>query len=117
MKNKITMNEAVTGTESADYAAECAVLNLRKASRFITGLYDEYIRPSGLRATQLTLLMALHQAGPVTITALSEILLMDRTTLTRDLKPLERQGLVSRDRRGRPQETVYCDHGTRPGDA
>jgi DNA-binding MarR family transcriptional regulator len=77
------------------YAAECACLKLRKASRFITSLYDEYLRPVGLRATQLSVLMALEQAGSVTITSLSEILLMDRTTLPRDLKPLERVGWVS----------------------
>jgi len=82
-------------SETTDYAAECASLNLRKASRFITSLYDEYLRPVGLRSTQLSLLMALEQAGSVTITSLSEILLMDRTTLPRDLKPLERQGWVS----------------------
>lgn len=70
-------------------------MNLRKASRFITSLYDEYLRPVGLRANQLSILMALEQAGSVTITSLSEILLMDRTTLPRDLKPLERQGWVS----------------------
>jgi DNA-binding MarR family transcriptional regulator len=77
------------------YAAECACLNVRKASRFITSLYDEYLKPVGLRATQLSLLMVLEQAGSVTITSLSELLLMDRTTLPRDLKPLERQGWVS----------------------
>ena len=54
-----------------------------------------YLRPVGLRATQLSILMALEQSGSVTITSLSEILLMDRTTLPRDLKPLERQGWVS----------------------
>lgn len=80
---------------TTDYTTECACLNLRKASRFITSLYDEYLRPVGLRATQLSVLMALEQAGSVTITSLSEILLMDRTTLPRDLKPLERQGWVS----------------------
>ncbi|MGW9528549.1 MarR family winged helix-turn-helix transcriptional regulator [Paenibacillus terrae] len=68
---------------------------MKKASRFITSLYDEYLRPIGLRSTQLSLLMALEQAGTVTITRLSQILLMDRTTLQRDLKPLERQGWVS----------------------
>ncbi|WP_233531064.1 MarR family winged helix-turn-helix transcriptional regulator [Paenibacillus alkalitolerans] len=85
--------EPLSGT--VNYAAECTCLNLRKATRYITGLYDECLRPVGLRATQLPVLMALAQAGSVTISRLSEILLMDRTTLTRDLKPLERQKLVS----------------------
>lgn len=91
--------------KTTDYTAECACLNFRKASRFITNLYDEYLRPVGLRATQLSLLMALEQAGSVTITTLAELLLMDRTTLPRDLKPLERNGWVSitpgKDRRKR----------------
>ncbi len=82
-------------TETTDFTKECACLNVRKASRFITSLYDDYLRPVGLRATQLSLLMALEQAGSVTITALSEMLLMDRTTLPRDLKPLEREGWVT----------------------
>ncbi len=81
-------------SRTTDYAAECACLNIRKASRFITSLYDEYLRPVGLRATQLSLLIALEQGGSVTITSLSKFFQMDRTTLSRDLKPLERQGWV-----------------------
>ncbi|TKJ86251.1 MarR family transcriptional regulator [Paenibacillus sp. PK4536] len=91
--------------EKIDYTTMCACLNFRKASRFITSLYDEYLRPVGIRATQLSLLMALEQTGSVTITSLAEVLLMDRTTLPRDLKPLERNGWVSitegKDRRKR----------------
>ncbi|SEC04605.1 transcriptional regulator, MarR family [Paenibacillus sp. GP183] len=81
--------------ETPDYAATCACFNLRKASRVITSLYDDYMRPAGLRSTQVMLLMALEKAGPVTVMRLSDFLLLDRTTLTRDLKLLERQGLVS----------------------
>jgi DNA-binding MarR family transcriptional regulator len=92
MKNKPSTKQ-ITGT--TDYAVECACLNLRMASRFITSLYDEYLRPVRLRVTQFSVLTALEQAGSISITNLSAILLMDRTTLTRDLKPLERQGLVS----------------------
>lgn len=91
--------------EKTDYTTMCACLNFRKASRFITSLYDEYLRPVGVRATQLSVLMALEQTGSVTITSLAEVLLMDRTTLPRDLKPLERNGWISitegKDRRKR----------------
>ncbi len=98
-------NSTSSFSGTTDYTADCACLNFRKASRFITSLYDEYLRPVGLRATQLSLLMALEQTGSVTITSLAEVLLMDRTTLPRDLKPLERKGWVSitegKDRRKR----------------
>ena len=75
-------------------ANTCACFNLRKASRTVTQLYDEILQPSGLLATQFTLLVAIALAGSVTITHLAEELVMDRTTLTRNLKPLERQGLI-----------------------
>lgn len=75
-------------------ANTCACFNLRKASRAVTQLYDEILQPSGLLATQFTLLVAISIAGSTTITRLAEDLVMDRTTLTRNLKPLERQGLI-----------------------
>jgi DNA-binding MarR family transcriptional regulator len=81
--------------ETTDFASVCACFNLRKATRVITNLYDEYLRPVELSITQLTLLIALEQAKKISVTRLSKILLMDRTTLARDLKPLERRDLVS----------------------
>ncbi|MCU7930275.1 MAG: MarR family winged helix-turn-helix transcriptional regulator [Candidatus Thiodiazotropha sp. (ex Codakia rugifera)] len=72
----------------------CAVFNLRKASRAITQLYEEMLRPSGLLPTQFTLLVAVRSMGPVVISKLADQLVMDRTTLTRNLKPLERDGLL-----------------------
>ncbi len=78
-----------------DFATTCACFNVRKAARAVTRLYNEILRPTGLRATQVTLLMAVASADAVTISQLAEILVMDRTTLARDLKPLQEQGLVS----------------------
>lgn len=75
-------------------ANTCACFNLRKASRTVTQLYDEILQPSGLLATQFTLLVAIAISCSATITRLSEELVMDRTTLTRNLKPLERQELI-----------------------
>jgi len=75
-------------------ANTCACFNLRKASRAVTQLYDEILQPSGLLTTQFTLVVAISIAGSTTITRLAEDLVMDRTTLTRNLKPLERQGLI-----------------------
>lgn len=73
---------------------DCACFNLRKAARAITQLYDEAIRPSGLRCTQFSLLIATTRLEPVTVTHLAEIVVMDRTTLARNLRPLEKEGLI-----------------------
>ena len=72
----------------------CACFNLRRATRAVTQLYDDALRSVGLRTTQFTLLNAIRVMGPVTVRRLATVVVMDRTTLTRDLRPLERQGLV-----------------------
>jgi DNA-binding MarR family transcriptional regulator len=65
--------------------SSCACLHLRQASRRVTQLFDDALRPVGLRATQFTLLTAVHRLGPVPIQQLAQRLVMDRTTLTRNL--------------------------------
>ncbi|HEV2357439.1 MAG TPA: MarR family winged helix-turn-helix transcriptional regulator [bacterium] len=75
-------------------AAECACVNLRKTARCVTQFFDEALTPSGLRATQFTVLVAVALADPPTMTRIAEALVMDRSTLTRNLRPLERAGLV-----------------------
>ncbi|AFZ31928.1 transcriptional regulator, MarR family [Gloeocapsa sp. PCC 7428] len=75
-------------------ASDCTCFNLRKASRVITQLFDQVLQPSGILANQFTLLAALSVAESVSITHLAQELVMDRTTLTRNLKPLEREGLI-----------------------
>ncbi len=75
-------------------ATSCVAGNLRQASRAVSQLYDEAIRPSGLRGPQFTLLVALAIAGLSPITNLAEALVMDRTTLSRNLKPLAQRGWV-----------------------
>lgn len=72
----------------------CACANLRMASRAVTQFYDEALKPAGLRATQFTLLSALLQVEQIAITELAERLVMDRTTLTRNLEPLEQKKLI-----------------------
>ncbi len=83
---------------SAEVASSCALFNLRKASRAITQLYDEALSPSGLKGTQFTLLAAITFAGGTTMTQLAGALVMDRTTLTRNLGPLRRAGLIETGR-------------------
>jgi DNA-binding MarR family transcriptional regulator len=76
-------------------AQACVCYNTRKAARAITRLYDDLLRPSGVRATQLTLLMVVEALGEPSITELAEQLVMDRTTLARDLRPMETAGWVA----------------------
>jgi DNA-binding MarR family transcriptional regulator len=80
----------------ATFAAvqRCTCFNLRKAARAVTQLYDEFMRPTGLRATQFSLLTVIRIVGKISITALAQEAVMDRTTLKRNLELLEREGLV-----------------------
>jgi DNA-binding MarR family transcriptional regulator len=64
------------------------------ASRAVTRFYDDMLRPTGLRATQLVVLVAVGSGEAVSITALAKLMGMDRSTLTRNLTPLERDGLI-----------------------
>jgi DNA-binding MarR family transcriptional regulator len=76
---------------------ECVCFNLRAAARTIAREYDEALAEAGLTNSQFSILAALSELGPQTsITRLSDALAMDRSTLTRNLKPLEQQGLVKR---------------------
>jgi DNA-binding MarR family transcriptional regulator len=72
----------------------CTSFNLRKAARTVTQFYDDALRGSGLKSTQFSLLAAASVAGAVPISRLAEEMAMDRTTLTRNLKPLETDGLL-----------------------
>jgi len=74
--------------------ATCTCFNLRKATRAITQLYDDILRPSGLRITQFSLLTVIWIMGKVNITRLAEEAVMDRTTLARNLDLLRKQGLI-----------------------
>ena len=71
------------------------------AARVVTRAYDSALRPVGLRATQLSILVAIAIDGAISIAALASFLGMDRTTLTRNLKPLEKEGLISVGSEGR----------------
>jgi len=73
----------------------CACYQVRRLSRQITQAYDRHLSACGLTTTQFALLTAVNTNGPVAVTGLAEALGMDRTTLTRLLKPLEREGLVA----------------------
>jgi len=73
----------------------CNCLALRQAARHVTQFYDHYLAPTGVRATQFSILAKLEGLGPITINALAEDMVMDRTTLGRNIQPLEREGLIA----------------------
>src|SRR5262245_15995088 len=77
-----------------EIATACACASLRRAARALTQEYDAAVRSGRLRATQLTLMAAVVSADGRAMTAVGRALGMDRTTLTRNLHPLERAGLV-----------------------
>ena len=73
---------------------ECTCFNLRKAARVVTQIFDHELRSIDLRATQFTLLALVFALGPITVTRLSEEIVADRTTLSRNLNPMEKSGLI-----------------------
>ena len=73
----------------------CNCLAVRQAARHVTQFYDQYLAPAGLRTTQFSILARLKRIGPMTINALAKELVMDRTTLGRNILPLEREGLIA----------------------
>jgi DNA-binding MarR family transcriptional regulator len=75
-------------------ANECVNFNLRKADRAVSQVYDKAIASSGLKGTQFTLLNAVSLTDGASISSLAHAMVMDRTTLTRNLAPLERDGLI-----------------------
>lgn len=72
----------------------CLCLHVRRAARAVARRFDEALRPFGLTSGQFSLLMSLNAPAPPGIGMISALLAMDRTTLTANLKPLERRGLV-----------------------
>ncbi|MFQ5584808.1 MAG: MarR family winged helix-turn-helix transcriptional regulator, partial [Calditrichia bacterium] len=87
-------NKTTRSKKRSEIVQNCTCFNLRKANRAVTSLFDEALKPCGLYATQFTLLAAISSREPVTITKLSKALIMDRTTLTRNLNPLQKSGWV-----------------------
>ena len=73
---------------------ECNCQAIRQAARHVTQFYDQLLAPTGLRATQFGILSRLRREGPMSINALAALLVMDRTTLGRNILPLERDGLI-----------------------
>jgi DNA-binding MarR family transcriptional regulator len=75
-------------------APACNCFAIRAAARQASQFYDRHLAPSGLRTTQFSVLANLARGGPLAINELASRMAMDRTTMGRALRPLEREGLV-----------------------
>jgi DNA-binding MarR family transcriptional regulator len=92
--------------QGREIGAQCVMFNVRKAARGLSRRYEEALRPVGLKAGQFSIMAALLDVGDAPLGTLAQRLGMDRTTLNRNLSPLERRGLVEsrpdpEDRRAR----------------
>lgn len=81
-------------------AEQCLVLKTRRAARAITRRYNALLRPHGLQSTQASLLFAISRGGFESIRELAELLAMERSALTRNLRLLHDAGLITSDQRG-----------------
>ena len=80
--------DARLGTE------DCNCFAIRSAARHVTQFYDQFLAPAGVRSTQYAILAKLEREGPLLIHTLAKALVMDRTTLGRNILPLERDGSI-----------------------
>ena len=85
---------------------ECASFNLRKASRVVTQLYDDILQPTGLRSTQVAILVMLAVEQKSSMARLARQLLLSPSTLSRNLGPLQRDGLVEVHHTGKRGKSV-----------
>ena len=90
MSNRVSLPYGTT----IEVRDTCLCLHLQRAARAVARHFDELMRPAGLTSGQFPLLMSLNRPEPPTMRAVADLLAMDRTTLTANLKPLERRGLV-----------------------
>ena len=86
--------ERETGMAAEHDVRQCFCLHLRRSARQVTQFYDGRLQPSGLRVTQFTLLATIERLRPRSQRPLAEMMGMDRTTLTRNLALLERDGYL-----------------------
>jgi DNA-binding MarR family transcriptional regulator len=76
-------------------SADCNCLALRQAARHVSQVYDAHLAPVGLKTTQYSILAKLNRLGPLSINELAKLMVMDRTTLGRAVRPLERDKLLA----------------------
>jgi DNA-binding MarR family transcriptional regulator len=84
-----------TSTEPLVDITPCNCLAIRQAARQVTQLYDRHMAAEGLRANQYSIMSKLERLGPLTINQLAELMVMDRTTMGRAVRPLTREKLLA----------------------
>jgi DNA-binding MarR family transcriptional regulator len=84
----------IMSTNSPLKPEDCNCFMARSAARHVTQLYDQFLAPVGLHVTQFSILAKLKRLGPMTINGMAKEMVMDRTTLGRNVLPLERDGLI-----------------------
>jgi DNA-binding MarR family transcriptional regulator len=82
----------------------CASLNFRRTARAVTRLYDLALQESGIRSTQFAILVGIAKKQPISIGTLGDMLVIDGTTLTRSLRVLEKEGLISISKRAEKRQ-------------
>ncbi len=100
------MSNPASWTTTLHIKDHCLCLHAQRAARALSRRFDEAFRPLGITSGQFSLLNGLNRPEPPTIGAVASLLVMDRSTVTANLKPLERMGAVvvrvdEKDRRGR----------------
>lgn len=94
MSNSFDPPAAVSFSTTIHVRDHCLCLHTQRAARALARRFDEALRPAGLKSGQFSLLISLNRPEPPTLGSVARLLAMDRTTLTANLKPLEREGLV-----------------------
>ena len=88
--------------------ASCNCFAVRQAARHVTKLYERHLADAQLTSAQFSILGALHEGGPMTMANLASVLVMDRTTLLRAMKPLQREDLLkSASSPGDPRQLMF----------
>jgi len=86
----------VSGERESVRLSPCVCSTLRMVSRAVTQLYDDILRPSGLRVTQFSILATIARSGEANLRQLEAALAIDQTTLTRSLSLLQRDRVIER---------------------
>ena len=82
----------------------CASFNFRRAARAVTSLFDEALEASGIRSTQFTILVGIAKIQPASMSAVARVLVIDRTTLTRSLRLLQKEGFLTISERSKMRQ-------------
>jgi DNA-binding MarR family transcriptional regulator len=98
------VNTAEPTTLDLHGTGHCAAFNFRRTARAVTRLYDEALQPTGIRSTQFAILVGVKKAEPIAIGELGRTLGIDRTTMTRSLRLLKQDGLLSVSKRAEKRQ-------------